>query len=334
MLHVTVIAPRHACDAAVRAIDADPTTSDVAVVRGAARDGEADLLMFDVARENANTVIDELRALGIAESGSITLTEPLAIISREADDAEAAADGSPSDGVVWAQIEEQARGDSRMSWSYVIFLVLACLIASVGRYLDQPILIIGAMVVGPEFAPIAAMCVALARGRGSLILPSVGTLLGGFAIGAAVTWLLWIVVYSLGWVTRAGVVDGPLTEFIVKPDVWSFVIALLAGVAGVLSLTTAKSSTLVGVFISITTVPAVGTIGMTVAVGAWDEALASLVQLGLNLGGLLVAGTATLLLQSLVWRMRHGSGGPPSRSMARWQRSRRSASSSRRSALS
>lgn len=46
------------------------------------------------------------------------------------------------------------------------------------------------------------------------------------------------------------------------------VIALLAGIAGTLSLTAAKSGTLVGVFISVTTVPAVEIIALTAAVGA------------------------------------------------------------------
>jgi uncharacterized membrane protein len=65
----------------------------------------------------------------------------------------------------------------------------------------------------------------------------------------------------------------------------------------VLSLTTAKSAALVGVFISITTVPAVGAIGLTLAVGAWDEALGAGVQLLVNVAGLLVAGVVTLFVQ-------------------------------------
>ena len=42
-------------------------------------------------------------------------------------------------------------------------MVLACLIASVGIYLGSPILIVGAMVVGPEFGPLAGFCVAAGR---------------------------------------------------------------------------------------------------------------------------------------------------------------------------
>ena len=123
------------------------------------------------------------------------------------------------------------------------------------------------------------------------------TLLGGFALSALIAWGVWAILYAFGIFSFVQATTGPLTEFIISPDAWSYVIALLAGVAGVLSLTTSKSSALVGVFISITTVPAVGTIGLTLAVGAWDEAWSALVQLFINLAGLILAGTATLFVQ-------------------------------------
>ncbi|QDW64265.1 DUF389 domain-containing protein [Oerskovia sp. KBS0722] len=163
--------------------------------------------------------------------------------------------------MVWEQIDDQARNDARPSWSFFVFL-------------DQPILIIGAMVVGPEFAPIAAACVALARRRPRLLWLATSTLLGGFFLAGVVCRLVWVIAYAAGAITFAGATSGVATEVIVKPDAWSFVIALLAGCAGVLTL----------------------------AVGAWDEARASLVQLGVNLAGLVVSGTSTLLVQQLVWR--------------------------------
>ena len=62
---------------------------------------------------------------------------------------------------------------------------------------------------------------------------------------------------ALGLFTEGMVTaDRPNTGFIWQPDWISFVVALLAGIAGTLSLTSAKSGALVGVAISVTTVPA------------------------------------------------------------------------------
>jgi uncharacterized hydrophobic protein (TIGR00271 family) len=302
MLHLRVVSPGGSTQDAVHAVESAQSTANLAVVKGVCLAGEGDLLLFDVARERANDIVSALRDLGIVESGSISISEPSTVLSRAAETAEEAAQGHPSDGIVWEEIEEKAKDDARISWSFITFLILATLIAGVGRYLDQPILIIGAMVVGPEFAPIAALCIAVARRRRGLALPATLTLLGGFAIAAAVAWVVWVIAYAAGAIDVVAATTGSATDFIIKPDAWSFVIALLAGCAGMLSLTSAKSSALVGVFISITTVPAAGTLGLTLAVGAWEEAGASGIQLAVNIVGLIIAGIATLKVQSLLVR--------------------------------
>ncbi|KQM81957.1 DUF389 domain-containing protein [Agromyces sp. Leaf222] len=302
MLTVRVTAPHPLAETIREQLAAEPTVSNVALVPSAALDGEGDLVFFELARENANNIMRMLRHAGVPAVGSIVVSDPLAVVSDAAAAAERAAPGHPADGVLWAQLADSSREDSRPSWSFFAFLLLATLIAGIGRLLDQPILIIGAMVVGPEFAPIAAICYAIVRRKRGIAGMASLTLFGGFALCALIAWAIWAVVYALGFITFEEATTGPLTDFIISPDGWSFVIALLAGIAGVLSLTTSKSSALVGVFISITTVPAVGTIGLTLAVGAWDEAWSAFLQLLVNVAGLMVAGVATLWVQLHVGR--------------------------------
>ena len=297
MLNVRVTAPHQLAESIRAQLITESTVSNVALVPGAALEGEGDLVFFELARENANNVMRMLRHAGVPAVGSIVVSDALAVVSDAADAAERSAPGHPADGVLWAQLADRSREDSRPSWSFFAFLLLATLIAGIGRLLDQPILIIGAMVVGPEFAPIAAICYAIVRRKRGIVGMASVTLFGGFAVCALVAWGFWVILYGIGLITFEQATTGPLTDFIISPDGWSFVIALLAGVAGVLSLTTSKSSALVGVFISITTVPAVGTIGLTLAVGAWDEAWSALVQLFVNLAGLFVAGVVTLFVQ-------------------------------------
>lgn len=307
MLHVRLTAPHDLAQQAVDRVRDDPTVVHLVALRGVVVDGGGDLVTFDLARENANEVLGDLRGLGIEAAGSLRVEESETLLSDAADRAEELAPGEPVDAVIWDAVEERAVVDARWTWSFLAFMVLATLLASVGRYLDQPILIVGAMVVGPEFAPLACVCFAFARRAWHLLLPASVTLLGSTAVAVVLTYALWQVADLAGAVDRRAATTGDLTEFIVAPDIWSFVVAVLAGVAGVLSLTAAKSSTLVGVFISVTTVPAVGTLGLTLAVGAWAEAWSSVLQLAINVGGILLAGTLTLLVQSAIWRPRRGS---------------------------
>ena len=94
----------------------------------------------------------------------------------------------------------------------------------------------------------------------------------------------------------------PDTAFIYQPDVLSFVVAFLAGVAGMMSLTAAKSGALVGVLISVTTVPAAANVAVALAYWHPAEARGSALQLALNLFGIALAGTLTLWVQRHAWR--------------------------------
>ncbi len=92
----------------------------------------------------------------------------------------------------------------------------------------------------------------------------------------------------------------PQTGFIAAPDRWSVVVAVLAGIAGVLSLTSAESGALVGVFISVTTVPAVADMAVSLALGGSTEFGRAALQLGLDLAGILAAAVDTLALQRVL----------------------------------
>jgi len=78
-------------------------------------------------------------------------------------------------------------------------------------------------------------------------------------------------------------------------------VAVIAAAAGVLSITSARTGGLSGVFISVTTVPAAGNVALGLAFGAGDEIWGSTLQLLVNLTGMALAGWATLALQQLVW---------------------------------
>jgi uncharacterized hydrophobic protein (TIGR00271 family) len=205
--------------------------------------------------------------------------------------------------VVWAEVTQKAYEDSELTWSYASFMILATLIAGIGIVLDSQILLIGAMVLGPEFGAVAAMGLALVRRRRQLLRRAVSTLVYGFALAIAVTTVAATIARLLGWINvRAIEGPRPLTEFIYTPDKWSLIVALIAGVAGVLALTSSRAGGLTGVFISVTTVPAAGNVALGLAFGAWHEVLGSSLQLLINLTGMALAGWFTLWIQQKTWQ--------------------------------
>ncbi len=301
MLHLRLRVPEDLLEHVVDLLEADDTVTNVAVVPGGFRKPTGDLVLADVARENASGVIGQLRDCDLQHRGSISIVAVDTILSDDAARAEQVAPGAPDDGVVWVSVEQHLRDDSRMSWAFGVFIVLAALIAGAGRITDQPILIVGAMVVGPEFSAIAAICLAFALPRPGMLPRAVRSLVGGIVLATVVATAFWSMGYQLGAFTQEQAGTGNLTDFIVRPDGWSFLVACLAGIAGTLSLTAAKSGPLVGVFISVTTIPAIGTLAVCLACGLWGEAVSALAQLGINLLGMMLAGTLALVVQRVVW---------------------------------
>ncbi len=302
MVHLRIVAPPELARQAVELLEAEASVQNIVYLEGVAKKPEGDVILCDVAREDASVILGDLRELDIPQKGSIALELIDTSISEAAREAEKAAAGLPSDAVVWEEVESRTSEQTELSVSFLVFMCLAMLIGAVGVMLDQPVLIIGAMVVGPEFGPIAGVCVAVVELRRELARRSVTALAVGFPTGIVVTILGTLLFRAIGIAPDDfGVTSQPLTGFVTKPDAFSFVVAYLAGTAGVLSLTTAKSGALIGVLISVTTIPAAAAVGVGAAYGDWDEFSGALSQLGLNLVALFLAGIGTLYVQRRVY---------------------------------
>ena len=124
----------------------------------------------------------------------------------------------------------------------------------------------------------------------------------GFVVSTLTTALVTKLGSVMGWLSASSIrANRRATSFIYHPDRWSLAVALIAGIVGVLALTSSRTGGLSGVFISVTTIPAAANIGVALALGEWDEIRGSLVQLAVSLVGMTVAGYLTLQFQQQVW---------------------------------
>jgi uncharacterized hydrophobic protein (TIGR00271 family) len=308
LLHVRVVSPAELTGSLVTRLAAHSGVRNLVLLRGTAQLPDGDAVQFDLLNASANPVLHDLRSLGLDQRGSVTVVE-----------VNVALDGPPSPTAerryarreqvpVWEMVEGTIRAGASYPPSFYLLLVIAGLIAAVGILTNSQILVVGAMVVGPEYSAIIAVALALSKlGSGQQDWPeaweSLRALLYGFPAAIVITFLFSLVVRATGIAPQA-FLEGvrPVAELINSPNVYSVIVAVLAGLVGVVSLTESRANALIGVFISITTIPAAAAIGLSAAFTDWTSVRGSVFQLLLNVLLLMAVGAAGLIAQRAIWR--------------------------------
>jgi uncharacterized hydrophobic protein (TIGR00271 family) len=308
MLRLRVVCAEDSVD---RVIDVLSGRLGIVAVRHAGATSHGAEITAALARESADEVLTHLRVLGVYDTGMVTL-EPLdTAVGHLAGKAEDEAPGEGADAMIWDELANRTGEESTLTGTFVAFMVLATLLAAIGVVTDSQITIVGAMVVGPEFGPLAGLAVGLVQRRFDFAGRGAIALLVGFPAAIVVTAMLSLLARATGLIS-ADTVSGAhrQTDFIYHPGWFSLITALVAGTAGMLSLMSSKSAALGGVFISVTTIPAAGNAAVGGVLGEWHETWQSLAQLGINLVGIVAAGVATLAIRKAYGRWRSALARP------------------------
>jgi len=314
MIHLRVVSPPDVTPSLVPELRTEPAVMNLTVLPGAVSNPDGDAVQFDVLQGAANEVIGRLRDLGLDQRGSIVLENVDSSISALADRATARRGRFQQFTPVWAEVEARIEREGSFPPSWFALLVIAGLIGAVGILTNSQILIVGAMVVGPEYGAILSLAFGVTRRDSSRVLHSTAALVAGFALAVAGALLLALIIRGAGLEPKAYALGiRPVSNLIDTPNWFSFIVAALAGVVGVVSLTEARSSTLIGVFISVTTIPAAADIGVSLAFGSNSEAWGSTLQLLLNVTVLTAVAIVGLPMQQAIWRRttRRASAPPP-----------------------
>jgi uncharacterized hydrophobic protein (TIGR00271 family) len=309
VLHVRVTSPPDVTGRLIDTLVGDPGVLNLVVLQGAARRPDRDAVQFDLRQGSANPVFRQLRSLGLGERGSIMVQAVDAALT----DAEppAAMPGTRHGEIapVWELVEAGIRDGGVYAPSFFGLLIIAGLIACVGILTNSQILVVGAMVVGPEYNAIIAVALGIERWRPSMGRRGLVALLCGFLMAIAAAVVFGVAIRWSGHTPtafRLGV--RPVATLIDSPNLFSVVVAVLAGIVGVVSLTESRANALIGVFISVTTIPAAAALGLSLAYESWNRAGGSALQLILNVGLLILVGAAALRIQRLIWRPRSRAG--------------------------
>jgi uncharacterized hydrophobic protein (TIGR00271 family) len=303
VIHIRAVSPSDTTPGLVASLRANPGVVNLIVLDGVAQNPDGDAVQFDVIAAQANRVLRELRALALDRRGSIVIEDVGALLSDRA----ARAEGSVARGLrflpIWEDAEARIRAGGRYPPSWFLLLAIAGLIGAVGIFTNSQILIVGAMVVGPEYGAIASVALGIDEKQRSRVRAGLTALGAGFLAAILATLTFSLAVRAFGLQTEAfdlGI--RPVSNLIDSPNAFSVVVAALAGIVGVVSLVEARTGALIGVFISVTTIPAASDIGVSMAFEDWSEARGSLIQLLLNVVILIAVGAVGLPVQRRVWR--------------------------------
>lgn len=289
-LHIEVPERRHADVASVlddRGVDF--TTFPVA--------GEGDGVVFLLPLPTAavSPILDDLAELGVDEESYTVVTKAEAVETAGYDDLrERYADtvGKLSTEELHAKIRE-------IQWPYQLYYlgtILSVFAAAAGLLLDQPALIIGAMIIAPQASSALAAPVGVLLSDWEIFVESTREQLLGLGIavvGAAL----------FGWFVRwTGFVPSPLAVTSVElvgvrlaPTFLSTVGAVVAGVVGAFGYTTEQSTALVGVMVAASLIPSAAAAGLAVAWGTPLLAAGSILLLLVNLLAINIGAFLTLV---------------------------------------
>jgi len=303
VIHLRVVSPPDVTGSLMPMLRSEPAVMNLTVLPGAVSHPDGDAVHFDVLHGAANEVIGRLRDLGLDQRGSIVLENVDTSISALADRATARRGRFQQFTPVWVEVESRITLEGTFPPSWFALLVIAGLIGAVGILTNSQILIVGAMVVGPEYGAILSLAFGVTRRDFSRARRSAAALAIGFTLAVAGALLLALIIRGAGLEPRAYALGvRPVSNLIDTPNWFSFIVALLAGVVGVVSLTEARSATLIGVFISVTTIPAASDTGVSLAFGNESEAWGSVLQLLLNVTVLTAVAIAGLPVQRVIWQ--------------------------------
>lgn len=244
--------------------------------------------------ERSEEITDKLRS-ALADSG-----EALKIVSLPVEASIPAPEETPKDERKPAALltrkfhrvsREELRADvqemMRTSWPNFIMTILSAVVAAVGLARSNIAIIIGAMVIAPLLGPNVGLALSVTLGDFGFILRAFRENL--LRIGAAL-----VFAFLMGSLFR---IDSSVAEIASRSviDQTDIVVALAAGAAGALALSTGAPATLIGVMVAAALMPPLVVTGMLTALGEYSCALGALQLLGVNLISINLAGILIFL---------------------------------------
>ncbi|WP_299268509.1 TIGR00341 family protein [Halorientalis sp.] len=242
-------------------------------------------------------VLEQLRDAGIDDQAYTVVVEASAVVSQRFDELEeryAEREAVDEDRIAREELLGHAEDLAPTLRTYTTMTVISAIIATAGLLLDSPAVVVGSMVIAPLIGPAMAASVGTVLGEDELFVRGVKLQVLGMSL-AVVSAAAFAVFVRYSNLVPPGidVTQVPEIRERLTPDFLSLAVALGAGVAGALSLSSGVSAAIVGVMIAVALIPPAATVGIGLAwglpmVGIGSGVLALVNWLSINVAAIAV----------------------------------------------
>jgi uncharacterized hydrophobic protein (TIGR00341 family) len=239
---------------------------------------------FPLPTNAVEPVLDALRDAGLGDDTFTVVLDANTVVSQRFEQLQDEYNGEQDEDII-AREELTAAASSLApsTKTYVIMTIVSAVIATAGLLLNSPAVVVGSMVIAPLVGPAMAASVGTVVNDHEMFSRGVRLQIGGLVLAVGTAALFAVAVrYSNFIPPLQDVATVPEIRERIAPDFLSLVVALGAGVAGVVSLTSGVSTALVGVMIAVALIPPAATAGIGMAWGAPLVTLGSSVLLLVN----------------------------------------------------
>ncbi|WP_207591950.1 TIGR00341 family protein [Halomontanus rarus] len=255
------------------------------------------VVYFPLPAPAVEPVLDALQQEGIEEDAYTVVVDAETVISRKFDALRQEYENGDveEDRISRQELRTHAEELTPTLSIYVTLTVVSALVATAGLLLDSPAVVVGSMVIAPLIGPaLGASIGTVLNERELLISGAKHQILGVVLAISSAAIMAWFV--RVTNVVPPGMDIAAVDEIAERltPDLLSLVIALGAGVAGILSISTGVSVALVGVMIAAALIPPAAAAGIAIAFGRPTAAIGSTVLVFVNVLSVNLAGLVTL----------------------------------------
>jgi len=277
----------------------DDEEIDFAMTEESSESGYSDILYIPAESDSVEEIVDELRAVGVERDGYMVVTDVETIISEQFEEKQDEDDDNAEDERISRdELRTKARNLSRSTTNYLVLTIISAIVATAGLLQDSAAVVVGSMVIAPLIGPAMASCV------GTVINDDDNALFWEGVRSQAVGLTVAVLSATLFALSYRALLAPELELLLIQqvaerahPGLLALAIALGAGTAGALSLTSGADEALVGVMIAVALMPPAASVGLGIAYADPRLAFGAGVLVLVNLLSINIAGIVTIWIK-------------------------------------